>query len=290
MRLFIVLAVAYAASASARDAKELKDVKEHKEVKENLPQKEQDFAKDAQDIISDVLREGRGLKDSLSSISSALKGFNQINSMMGAVNVTEIGDASTRVAKELSKSLKVDVYAVGKALAGAGAAVGTTVFLGGMAALLATGLGFFNYSPKLYDAGYPFVTYQNRLGPYPGVLGHAQQAVYQRVQQAQQAFGPQPQSAYVGVPKAQQVHGQRVAGQEQQKGTTSPQYPVYHGSNPQEGRAADFGEVSARTARVLDEVKQPANPDLMPAIHDLLGKLGEAVNTLGPQVMAAARR
>lgn len=286
MRLFIVLFVACAASAYARDAKELKDAKDVKE----FPQKEQDIVKTAQDVIAEAMREGRGLKDSLSSISSALKGFNQLNSMMGAVNMTEIGDASTRVAKELSKSLKVDVFAVGKALAGAGAAVGTTVFLGGMAALLATGLGFFNYSPKLYDTGYPFVTYQNRLGPYPGVLGHAQQAVYQRVQQAQQAFGPQPapQSAYLALPKAQQAPGQRIAGQEQ-RGTT-PQYPVYHGSNPQEGRAADFGEVSARTARVLNEVKQPANPDLMPAIQDLLGKLGEAVNTLGPQVMAAARR
>jgi len=217
-------------------------------------------------------REGRGLSDSLAGISSTLKGFNQINTIMQGVNVSEISEASTRVAKELSKSLKVDVFAVGKALAGAGAAMGSVVFLGGMAALFASGLGFFNYSPRLYESAYPYVNaYQNRVGQYPGVLTSAQQAVYDRVQAAQAQFG----------------------GSQGKSEQPSVQYPAYHGAPHQQG-TAQYGEVSARTARILEETKKPANPNLMPAIEDLLGKLGEAANFIGPQVaeqvVAAARR
>ncbi|OQR71029.1 hypothetical protein BIW11_01578 [Tropilaelaps mercedesae] len=279
MKFYAALCVCVVVAVAAA-AKDVKDVKDAKEVKD-------DTTKD----LKEIPRESRGLKESLSGISAALKGFNQFNSLMGAVNVTEIGDASTRVAKELSKSLKVDVFAVGKALAGAGAALGTTVFLGGMAALLATGLGFFNYSPRLYETGYPFTpdVYQNRVGPiYPGVLGQAQQAVYQRVQQAQAAYsgaqvahGKGHLTGQAPVP----VQHRTVSQTTQNRQTAQPQYPVYHGT----GRG-EFGEVSARTARVLDEVKQPSNPDLMPAIQDLISKLGEAVNLVGPQVMAAARR
>jgi len=235
------------------------------------------FAKDTQE--KETPREGRGLSDSLAGISSTIKGLNQINqinSLVQGVNVSEITEASTRVAKELSKSLKIDVFAAGKALAGAGAAVGSVVFLGGMAALLATGLGFFNYSPKLYETAYPYVSaYQNRVGQYPGVLTSAQQAVYQRVQQAQQQYAGQ--------------QGKTQGG----PGQTQSQFPVYHGAPHQQGQAS-YGEVSARTARILEETKKPANPDLMPAITELLTKLSGAAGVIGPQVaeevIAAAKR
>lgn len=280
MKLVAVLCVCVVVTL----AKNAKDVKEEKDIK-NV-----DGAASSENP-KEVPREGRGLKESLSGISAALKGFNQFNSIMSGVNVTEIGDASTRVAKELSKSLKIDVFAVGKALAGAGAAVGTTVFLSGMAALLATGLGFFNYSPRLYETGYPFSpsVYQNRVGPgYPGVLGQAQQAVYQRTQQAQPTYSTQVGYGK-GIPTGQAslpVQHRITVGQTgQEKQTAQSQYPVYHGTGHTE-----FGEVSARTARVLEEVKQPSNPDLIPAIQDLISKLGQAVNVIGTQVMAAARR
>jgi len=235
------------------------------------------FAKDTEE--KDSSREGRGLSESLAGISSTIKGLNQlnqINSLVQGVNVSEITEASTRVAKELSKSLKIDVFAAGKALAGAGAAVGSVVFLGGMAALLATGLGFFNYSPRLYETAYPYVNaYQNRVGQHPGVLTSAQQAVYQRVQQAQQQYAGQQGKTPTGAGQAQS------------------QFPVYHGAPHQQGQAA-YGEVSARTARILEETKKPANPELMPAITDLLTKISLAANAIGPQVaeevIAAAKR
>lgn len=123
----------------------------------------------------------------------------------GNMNVTDIAAATNRVADELSRSLRMDVRAVSKALAVGGAAMGSLVFLGGMAAMLMSGLGFFNY-PGMY------ATY-----PYTNVYGTAYPNQYR---------------------SAKSLNGQA-------------------------------------------DSKQPVNPNLVPAINDLIGKLAKATQEFG---------
>lgn len=123
----------------------------------------------------------------------------------GNMNVTDIAAATNRVADELSRSLRMDVRAVSKALAVGGAAMGSLVFLGGMAAMLMSGLGFFNY-PGIY------ATY-----PYTNVYGTAYPNQYR---------------------SAKSLNGQA-------------------------------------------DSKQPVNPNLVPAINDLIGKLAKATQEFG---------
>ncbi|CAN7948999.1 unnamed protein product [Ixodes hexagonus] len=140
------------------------------------------------------------------NIIGALLGLRQggIPMPFGHVNMTDITVATNRVTDELSKSLKMDVRAVSKALAVGGAAMGTVVFLGGMAAMIMSGLGFFNY-PELYS-----------VHPYSTTYGTA--------------YGNQ-----------------------------------------------------YRTAKALNEngAKKSANPNLVPAINDLIGKLAKATQEFG---------
>lgn len=123
----------------------------------------------------------------------------------GNMNVSDITAATNRVADELSRSLRMDVRAVSKALAVGGAAMGSLVFLGGMAAMLMSGLGFFNY-PGVYTAY-----------PYTNVYGTA--------------------------------------------------YPNQYRS--------------AKSLNGQPDSKQPVNPNLVPAINDLIGKLAKATQEFG---------
>ncbi|XP_065294904.1 uncharacterized protein [Dermacentor albipictus] len=121
----------------------------------------------------------QGLPDARSLLSSlvGLGGANALPMSFGNVNVSDIAAATNRVADELSRSLRMDVRAVSKALAVGGAALGSLVFLGGMAAMMMSGLGFFNY-PGLY-AAYPYSTtygaaYPNQYRSAKSVNGGAQ--------------------------------------------------------------------------------------------------------------------
>lgn len=120
------------------------------------------------------------------------------------MNVSEVAAAGSRVARELSKSLNTDVFAVGKALAGAGAAVGSLVFLGGMGALLATGMGAFKYSPNLYEGS---LSRNDKVPPF----------------------------------------------------------------------------YAARSAKAFQDVKKPTNPELVPALNDLVAKLYDVLENGVPQ-------
>ncbi|XP_022668536.1 uncharacterized protein LOC111261922 [Varroa jacobsoni] len=135
----------------------------------------------------------------------------QLQRFSKAVNVSDLAAAGGRVARELSKSLNTDVVAVGKALAGAGAALGSFVFLGGMGALLATGLGAFKYAPGIYD----------------------------------------------------------------QAGIVKTDKGVFYNA--------------ARTAKSFQDVKRPSNPELVPALNDLLTKVYEAVENGVPQLLERLR-
>ncbi|EEC05139.1 hypothetical protein IscW_ISCW005234 [Ixodes scapularis] len=154
---------------------------------------------------SESARAAAGLPDAR-NIIGALLGLRQggIPIPFGHVNMTDISVATNRVTDELSKSLKMDVRAVSKALAVGGAAMGTMVFLGGMAAMIMSGLGYFNY-PELYS-----------VHPYSTTYGTA--------------YGNQ-----------------------------------------------------YRTAKALNEnaAKKSPNPNLVPAINDLIGKLAKATQEFG---------
>lgn len=226
----------------------------------------------------------RGLRDSIKQISQTVTAIPSLGKMMRSVNMTEIARASTKVAKELSKSLKMDVFAVGKALAAAGAALGSIVFVGGMAGMLATGLGMFRYSPDLYNSGY----FSNRVGPaYPSVpsFGDAQALIFQRVQQAQQQYlaSQNGQAQRAGAPQ----QGQAVP----QVGVRPGGSQEYYGERDgQTSRSADDIAVSARDARILKETKRPYTDELMPALMDLFKAVSNNIEKVAPEVSKALRR
>ncbi|KAL1423932.1 hypothetical protein MTO96_020725 [Rhipicephalus appendiculatus] len=151
----------------------------------------------------------QGLPDARSLLSSlvGLGGANALPMSFGNVNVSDIAAATNRVADELSRSLRMDVRAVSKALAVGGAALGSLVFLGGMAAMMMSGLGFFNY-PGLY-AAYPYST-------------------------------------------------------------------TYGTAYPNQYRSAKSLNGGAQ-----GDAKRPVNPNLVPAINDLIGKLAKATQEFG---------
>ncbi|KAK8759682.1 hypothetical protein V5799_002688 [Amblyomma americanum] len=151
----------------------------------------------------------RGLPDARSILSSlvGLGGGGGFPMSFGNMNVTDIAAATNRVADELSKSLRMDVRAVSKALAVGGAAMGSLIFLGGMAAMLMSGLGFFNY-PGVYTA-FPYST-------------------------------------------------------------------TYGAAYPNQYRAAKSLNGDAQ-----GDSKQPVNPNLVPAINELIGKLAKATHDFG---------
>jgi len=237
---------------------------------------------------NDVMEE-RGLKESISKISSSIGGISSLGKMFRSVNMTEIARASTKVAKELSKSLRTDVFAVGKALAGAGAALGSVVFLGGMAGLLASGLGMFRYTPELYESNYPFSI--NRIDQYP-IVGDAQQIIYQKVQQAQQQY----LNSQSPVTRRQGVQGQQQQQQQpQQPGNPQGSQSEYYGElNAQRSRSGDEPQISARDARALKDAKQPYSPDLIPALNDFFKVLSNVAESVAPgvveKVVEAAKR
>lgn len=263
--------------------------------------------------------EERGLRDSIKQITQKVTGVPSLGKLMRSVNMTEIARASTKVAKELSKSLRMDVFAAGKALAAAGAAMGSIVFLGGMAGLLATGLGMFRYSPELYESSY----FSNRIGStYPSIpyLSDAQSIIYQKVQQAQQQFlGAQGQPTAASVPRAGvsiQSIGQRPNGQHPVSQHPVGQHPIgqhpigqhpvgphpvgqhvkkdeYYGERNgqgQQGRSEEEIKMSARDARILKETKKPYSDDLMPALADLFKAITNNVEKVAPGVAEALRR
>lgn len=99
------------------------------------------------------------------ALMGALLGLGQtgLPAAFGNVNMSDIAVATNRVTDELSRSLRVDVRAVSKALAVGGAAMGTIVFLSGMAAMIMSGLGYFNY-PELYQVHPYSTTYGTSYG------------------------------------------------------------------------------------------------------------------------------
>ncbi|XP_037285500.2 uncharacterized protein LOC119178402 [Rhipicephalus microplus] len=151
----------------------------------------------------------QGLPDARSLLSSlvGLGGANALPMSFGNVNVSDIAAATNRVADELSRSLRMDVRAVSKALAVGGAALGSLVFLGGMAAMMMSGLGFFNY-PGIY-AAYPYST-------------------------------------------------------------------TYGTAYPNQYRSA-----KSLNGGTQGDAKRPVNPNLVPAINDLIGKLAKATQEFG---------
>lgn len=240
--------------------------------------------------------EERGLRDSIKQITNTVSGMPSLGKFYRSVNMTEIARASTKVAKELSKSLRMDVFAVGKALAAAGAAMGSVVFLGGMAGLLATGLGMFRYSPDLYNSGY----FSNRIGDtYPTLptFNDAQALIYQKVQQAQQQYLNEQNKHSAGAPAQRigAVHTGHVApgaigARPQQDNTNNKEY--YGERNDQQSRAADGEDLamSARDVRVLKETKKPYSDDLVPALMDLFQVVTNNLEKAAPEVVKALRR
>ena len=238
--------------------------------------------------------EERGLRDAIKQITKKVTAVPTLDKLMRSVNMTEIARASTKVAKELSKSLKMDVFAAGKALAAAGAAMGSIVFFGGVAGLLATGLGMFRYSPELYESSY----FSNRIGSvYPNIpyLSDAQSMIYQKVQQAQQQYLG-AQGAHAGQRAGVPIHAQQPLQHPQHPQAPSngqrPQKEEYYGerNGQSQGRSDEEIEISARDARILKDTKKPFSDDLMPAIADLFKAITNNVEKVAPGVAEALRR
>lgn len=242
--------------------------------------------------------EERGLRDSIKQITKTVSGVPSLGKLMRSVNMTQITQASTKVAKELSKSLRMDVFAAGKALAAAGAALGSVVFVGGMAGLLATGLGMFRYSPELYNSGY----FSNRIGdavPRVPTFSDAQALIYQKVQQAQQQYLNSQLNGNVGAASQRQgaVHAGQVVAPGVVAGRPVPAGPVnqeYYGERDGQSRATEASPedlaMSARDARILKETKKPYGDDLVPALMDLFKAVTNNLEKAAPEVVKALRR